>query len=512
MTPQTRRTAATALLLGAAATATSSAQIMVDAGSADLVFDGQPTTVFGEAVVIVPDLDGDGVRDIAIGELAFDPIDAKGLPINNAGAVAVHSGATGELIRRFEGFERDGNLGASFVVVPDIDGDGVFELAAGVPRLGTTSFEAGGVVLFSGASGTVLGVVDGPFGARTNMGVSMALIGDLNGDGRPEIVAGAPGTGEGSPTSPGHAAILDGATGAVINSVSGTQEGSIFGTSVAGGGDLDNDGTPDFIVGAPLHDAESAGGETYLDAGQIALFSGIDLSLIRPIWHDAGDTESPKANFGTSVAIAGDLDGDGHDDVVAGGPESQQGSGGNGFVATYSGRTGQIIHDIEGAFATGEQHGTWVTAAGDQDGDGVSDFAAGSSQICFGFCSSGPGEMIIYSGATGDQLTVLMGEGLGENFGYRFAFGDLNGDNGIDLVATAPFHGAGGRAYIFMGDAVTPACPADVDGSGDVAFNDIVAVLAAWGPCVGCPEDVSGDDVVAFDDLVSLLAAWGPCP
>lgn len=54
-------------------------------------------------------------------------------------------------------------------------------------------------------------------------------------------------------------------------------------------------------------------------------------------------------------------------------------------------------------------------------------------------------------------------------------------------------------------------CPADVDGSGDVGFGDLVAVLAAWGPCVDCPEDVNGDDEVGFDDLVAVLAAWGPC-
>jgi hypothetical protein len=55
-------------------------------------------------------------------------------------------------------------------------------------------------------------------------------------------------------------------------------------------------------------------------------------------------------------------------------------------------------------------------------------------------------------------------------------------------------------------------CPGDVDGSGDVAFPDLVAVLSTWGPCPGCPEDVDGDGSVTFDDLLVVLSRWGACP
>jgi hypothetical protein len=55
-------------------------------------------------------------------------------------------------------------------------------------------------------------------------------------------------------------------------------------------------------------------------------------------------------------------------------------------------------------------------------------------------------------------------------------------------------------------------CHADIDGTRDVAFPDLLRVLLAWGVCVGCPEDLTGDDVVGFVDLVSLLGDWGPCP
>jgi len=55
-------------------------------------------------------------------------------------------------------------------------------------------------------------------------------------------------------------------------------------------------------------------------------------------------------------------------------------------------------------------------------------------------------------------------------------------------------------------------CAADLDGSGDVGFADLVQMLSVWGPCAGCPEDIDGDGFVGFADLVTLLSVWGPCP
>jgi probable HAF family extracellular repeat protein len=56
------------------------------------------------------------------------------------------------------------------------------------------------------------------------------------------------------------------------------------------------------------------------------------------------------------------------------------------------------------------------------------------------------------------------------------------------------------------------ACATDVNGSGDTGFDDLLAVLRAWGPCPGCPEDCNGDGIVATGDLVMVLSEWGSCP
>jgi len=422
----------------------------------------------------------------------------------------VFSGATGLPIRAFEGFEPDGNLGFGIITLPDRDGDGVYELAVGAPRMSSGGVsEAGAIVIFSGNTGDVLDTIYGQGGERTHLGTSLAIIGDLDGDGVPELVAGASGVGATNPPSHGFVVVFDGASLAPLDTLYGEEPGAIFGASVAGGGDFDGDMIPDFVVGAPLQDTNGGPGGSSLDAGRIYAYSGADLSLMHTIQHQGG-SETPKANFGTSVAVLGDINGDNNADFAAGGPESQQGSGGNGFVAVYAGDNAQLLHDIDGAPVTGEQHGTDVIALGDVDGDDVPDFAVTSSQTCFGFCSSGPGEVIVYSGDSGDPIAVYEGESIGDNFGAALAAGDLDGDGGVDLVVGAPFHGSG-RVYVFRGEPTLPDCPADLDESGSVGFSDILALIAAWGPCGGCPEDLDGSGDVGFGDILVVISGWGDC-
>jgi len=93
---------------------------------------------------------------------------------------------------------------------------------------------------------------------------------------------------------------------------------------------------------------------------------------------------------------------------------------------------------------------------------------------------------------------------------------DLNGDPcPVDDTGTADT-GNGMFTYLDMGayefQGTSSNCPADIDGDGVVAFADLVALLASWGPCADCPADIDGDGAVGFSDLVSLLATWGNCP
>lgn len=83
--------------------------------------------------------------------------------------------------------------------------------------------------------------------------------------------------------------------------------------------------------------------------------------------------------------------------------------------------------------------------------------------------------------------------------------GPVLGDGGILVVCGV---GNNVRAY----QTKSNPCDGDIDLSGTVDFQDIVRILAAWGPCPGCPEDLDGDEFVTFQDLLVVLGAWGPCP
>jgi len=102
--------------------------------------------------------------------------------------------------------------------------------------------------------------------------------------------------------------------------------------------------------------------------------------------------------------------------------------------------------------------------------------------------------------------------GMGSEFGavlvYEGVTSDCNDNAVIDLcdVASGSSPDADGNGRPDECD-----CPSDLDGDGATGFSDLLALLAAWGPCPECPEDLDADDVVGFMDLITLLAAWGPC-
>jgi hypothetical protein len=81
-------------------------------------------------------------------------------------------------------------------------------------------------------------------------------------------------------------------------------------------------------------------------------------------------------------------------------------------------------------------------------------------------------------------------------------------ENGHGLVQSGPYTIALAGASV----VTTSDCPADIDGSGDVGFDDLLEVLSTWGPCAGCPADLDCNGDVGFNDLLVVLSTWGPCP
>ena len=137
-------------------------------------------------------------------------------------------------------------------------------------------------------------------------GLSVTGVGDVDLDGHPDVAVGAPGADTSNGVDSGLLTVYSGRDFSVLKVIAGSGAGDRFGTGVRSAGDVDKDGRLDLIVSAPGDDAAGK------DAGAAAVFSGKDWSVLRVI---RGDRAGQKLS---AVSGAGDVDGDGHADVIVG--------------------------------------------------------------------------------------------------------------------------------------------------------------------------------------------------
>src|SRR3972149_640460 len=208
------------------------------------------------------------------------------------------------------------------------------------------------------------------YGAATEdlFGYSVALVEDLDGDGRSDFIIGAPTVDTGLAADVGAAYVYSGANGALLYQKNGTKANDQFGVSASGIGDVNGDGINDFIVGAYLADPFNRA-----NAGSAFVYSGFNGSLI---YQKDGAFNGDR--LGGSVAAAGDVNADGRDDFIMGAARANPAGridAGSAFV--YSGTDGSLLYRKDGATA-GDELGFSVAGAGDLNGDGKADFIVGS--------------------------------------------------------------------------------------------------------------------------------------
>lgn len=319
---------------------------------------------------------------------------------------------------------------------------------------------------------------------------------DVNGDGRADVVIGAPGV-ERSPGGPtGEVYLhLGGANVAAAPDVtlSASNPGERFGVSVSTAGDLNGDGYVDVLVGAGYY-RSGAAGETG-ESGRAAVFLGggavrttESLSVPAPV---------SGGGFGRAVAIVGDYNGDGYDDWVVGAPAH---SGLTGRAWLYlGGATLDAMPDVEFNFAMpGDGFAASVAGAGDLNGDGLADVVVGASQVV----GSSVGEVRVFLGSAIPNGSVdqnFLGAGPNDVFGSAVAgAGDVDDDGYADLVVGAPSIGGRGRIAVFAGSPRSFMRPLlDVRGA-EVMLGD-ERLGERLGTAVEGAGDVNGD---GFDDLV----------
>jgi len=509
------------LVLGSSLGSTAS----IDLSTADYVFLGSAGDSAGRSVVSAGDVDGDGLDDILID--AYTNSDGG----TSAGKVclvlgsSLGSSSTIDLTSadyHFIGENPGDYSGYSVAPAGDVDGDGLADILIGSILNSDGGAYAGKSYLILGdrllgTSTIPLSTADGAFVGEAEYdysGRKVSSAGDVDRDGLDDILIGAYLNDEGG-SNAGKAYVMLSASLPPSGTTSyladadltfiGTSGGDYAGMAVADAGDVDGDGFSDFLVGAYNNDDVASG------AGKVYLFlnawlpsgGSVDLGEVNAF---AGEAEADYAGY--SVASAGDVDGDGLDDILIGAQGNDEGGNyaGKTYVITWPTIVDYApepdLHDTPYTFtgqASADQAGYAVSDAGDVDGDGLDDILVGApaaytaygeayvmlgSSMIMGDSSLASADYLLRGRAADDSAGTSL-SGIGDVDGDGLddiligAYG--NDDGGVDAgvaylmygsglvsstlsLAYSTYEFLGEDAYDYAGDSVSSA--GDVDGDG----------------------------------------------
>jgi len=428
----------------------------------------------------------------------------------------------------------DGNdyAGYELSYAGDVNGDGLDDLLVGVEANTETlgwSNQGQAYLLFGRTAGwdalTSLVGADASFvgdASGVELGKSVAGVGDVDGDGLDDLLVSAPKASAGLVENGLVYLVLGrisgwGAETPAANadtSFAGESAGDFAGYSVAGVGDVNGDGYGDFAIGANGND------EVGTTAGQVYLLLG-DPGL----WPAQTDLGSADASFlgenahdqvGYAVAGAGDVNGDGFDDIVLSALRNDE-------VASNAGKVYLVLGDASGwamdtslaaadasflGLASEDEAGASVAGGGDVDGDGFDDLLLGAPDANEGGEDAGTAYLVLGSAnglLPGTALTSAdahyFGEAPGDRAGRRIAGGgDFDGDGLDDFAVSAPgndeFLGNAGQAYVVLGQATSWPQGASLENThASLPGVDVNAEVEG----VALAGDLDGD---GHDDLV----------
>ncbi|WP_338430538.1 hypothetical protein [Synechococcus elongatus] len=495
----------------------------------------------GRSVSNAGDVNGDGIDDLIIGAPGVNSAAGQSYVVfgkkGGRSADLNLSALDGSNGFRINGIAAGDQSGFSVSNTGDVNGDGIDDLIIGAPR--TNSAAGQSYVVFGKKSGFAadlnLSTLNGSNGFRINgsfrnqSGFSVSGAGDVNGDGFDDLFIGAPNASQtwvvfgkmGGFAADLNLSILDGSNGFRINGASGF--------SVSNAGDVNGDDIDDLFIGAPR--ANSAAGQSYVVFGKKGGFSA-DLNLA-----DLDGSNGFRINgiaeddsSGISVSNAGDVNGDGIDDLIIGAPFALA----NGNPAAAAGQS-YVVFGKKGGFsadlnladlngsngfrinssAAGDQSGFSVSSAGDVNGDGIDDLIIGAFRASPNGKNLAGQSYVVFGTRDGFAADLNLADLDGSN-GFRIngiaaydqsgrsvsSAGDVNGDGIDDLIigaygADPNARSAAGQSYVVFGNA---APVLDLDGAATPEQN-FSAVF------IGTPVSVVGSGLTIKDLNSPTLAA-----
>lgn len=419
------------------------------------------STLFGASVASAGDVNGDGFSDVIVGAPSY----SNGQ--DREGRAYVYLGSASGLkplpVWTFESNLVECELGWSVASAGDVNKDGFDDILVASEFCGEVDRE-GRVYLFlgsaSGPSANYAWMIQGS-GSEESLGWSIASAGDVNKDGYADVIIGAPWASypEGHE---GRAYVFYGSSSGLAATADWIAESNVhwsdFGSSVASAGDINGDGYSDVIIGQDhMNNPEDAEGHVYVYHGSA---SGLAAS---PAWEFENNVAGTW--LGESVAPAGDVNGDGFSDVMVGGfqysdPETREGAA-YLFLGSNSGLAFTPAWESESNQPFAE-YGQSVASAGDVNNDGYDDVLVGAPWYSQG--ENYEGKAFLYYGSPAGlkaaPVHTVESNQADAHLGYSVASaGDVNGDGIADMIVGISWYDGGqgneGRAVVFYGQQDT---------------------------------------------------------
>ena len=466
---------------------------------------------FGFSVASAGDVNGDGHNDLIVGAK-----NESNVNINEGAAYIYHGTLTGIdsiYALKLAGNQMSATFGSTVSSAGDLNGDGYDDIAVGAPNYDKPTIDEGAVFIYYGSPtgiNPIVGLILESDQLSAHFGNAIAGGGDFNNDGYDDLVIGAFEYDNGQ-SNEGRIYIYMGSSSGLISTpvltIESNQVSAKFGYALDEAGDINGDGFSDLVVGAQLYDnGQTNEGTTYIYYGSPTGITTIGSVTI--------EIDNASANFGSAVSSAGDLNNDGYDDVLIGAPYYNNGIGLEGAVCVYFGGSEGINLFTSVKLLANQKSAAFgwsVSECGDFDNDGFDDFIAGANAFDHG--ETNEGMAFLYRGsASGFETSVAMTFEVNQatsNFANALSdAGDINNDGFDDFVVGAYQYDNGSYDEGIVNMYFGSICTPSLyyqDLDGDEFGNSLFSINSCM-PQLGFELDAS--DCNDNDSLINPLSIW----